>query len=222
MAGDALGGGVEHEVDAVVERALHRGRGERRVDELVGPCDGGERVEVHERQRRVGRRLRQDDLGLAGPHRGGERGGVGAVDERDVDPEARQVEGEQRVGDGEHLAGGHDVVARGAQAEQHAGHRGHPRRGGQRRLRPLQLGDGLLELAHRRAAEPRVEPVGPRAGDHRRVLGDGVDLVGRAREEGRRQRARHRAAAGRDRGGLDVGDGIAVRHGGAPGRRGTR
>ena len=56
---------------------------------------------------------------LPGSDGGGDGVGVGAVDERDVDAEARQVHHQQAVGDREDLPGGDDVVARRAQAHEH-------------------------------------------------------------------------------------------------------
>ena len=56
VAGDALGGGVQHEVDAVVERSLHHRPGEGRVDDR----DRAPRS----RRRRRGRRA--TSAGLAG------------------------------------------------------------------------------------------------------------------------------------------------------------
>ena len=50
VAGDALGGRVDHEVDAVVERALPERRGEGRVDHGDRARDGAELVEVDQRR----------------------------------------------------------------------------------------------------------------------------------------------------------------------------
>ena len=84
---------------------------------VMGPGMAATACEVHEGERGVGRRLHEDQLRATGDDRGGDRIDVRPVDERDVDAEARQVHGEQRVGHREDLAGGHDVVALGAQAE---------------------------------------------------------------------------------------------------------
>ncbi len=108
----ALGRGVEHQVDAVVERTLHRGAGEGGVDDRDGSADRTDRVEIDERQGGVGRRLHEDDLRLARADGGRDGIDVRSVDEGDIDAEAGQVHHHQPVRDREDLPGGHDVVAR--------------------------------------------------------------------------------------------------------------
>ena len=57
VAADRLGGRVDDQVDAVVERALAERRGEGRVDHLHRPGDRAEPVEVDQVEPRVGRGL---------------------------------------------------------------------------------------------------------------------------------------------------------------------
>ena len=80
-----------------------------------------------------------------GSHRGRERAGLGAVDERDVDAEAGAGRLEQQLGPGIQLPLGDDVIARRAQAEHDRADRSHARRERSRRLRPFELGDRVLE-----------------------------------------------------------------------------
>ena len=162
VAGDALGGRVEHEVDAVVERLLHDRRGE-------GGVDHGDRA-LRWRRARRGRPASSRGLAgvsantsmvLPGTHRRGERAGLGAVDERDVDAEARTGALQQQLGARVDLALGDDVVARRAEAEHHRGHRAHARR---RRpappRRPRASATASSKPLHRRVAVAAVEAVG--------------------------------------------------------------
>ena len=121
VAGHALGGRVQDEVDAVLERALDERPGEGRVDHLERARDGADRVEVDELRAAgwpASRRRRRTVL--PGHDGGGDGVGVGAVDERDVDAEAGQHGLEEQLVDGEELALGDDVVALRAQGEHDA------------------------------------------------------------------------------------------------------
>jgi hypothetical protein len=70
VAAEVLRRRVHHGVGAELERALDRGRGERVVDDDLGPALHGvdDRLDVHDVQQWVRRRLDPDDGGL-GPDR---------------------------------------------------------------------------------------------------------------------------------------------------------
>ena len=123
--------------------------------------------------------------------------GTRAVDERDLDAEplARALEERERAG--VQLAGGDDVVARRAEREHGRGERAHPR--GERhrvdlvgQAGTLELGDRLLERAHRRVGVATVELVGP----HARGAAVRVVEAGRLPHARRPQRRSERRAAG--------------------------
>ena len=92
---DELGGGVHHDVGAVLQRALVQRREERvvRRDHRTDGVGGvGDLADVGDPQERVGRRLDPDKGG--GPvERGAERGIVVEVDEVDLEP---ALPGEER------------------------------------------------------------------------------------------------------------------------------
>ena len=72
VAAQVLGGAVDHQVDAPVDRLLAVGRGEGVVDDGQRACraaDVGERAQVHDVEQRVGRRLDPDHAGV-GANRG--------------------------------------------------------------------------------------------------------------------------------------------------------
>ncbi len=139
VAGDALRGRVQRDVDAVVERALAERRGERRVDDRERPLDRAELVEVGEFEARVRRGLGEHEHRAARLDGSGERAGFGDVDVRDVDPEplARALQERQRAG--VQLALGDDVAAARTQREHRGGERAHAGGEGQRRPRRLRV-----------------------------------------------------------------------------------
>ena len=99
----------------------HERRGEGRVDHRDRAGDGAELVEVDEVEAAGWPASRPTRASvLPGPDGGGERAGLGAVDERDVDAEAGAHGLQQQLGAGVELALGDDVVAGRAEAEDHA------------------------------------------------------------------------------------------------------
>ena len=143
---------------------------------------------------------------LPGPHRRGERAGLGAVDEGDVDAEARAHRLEQQLGAGVELALGDDVVAGRAQAEHHRADRPHARGERPGRLGALELGDGLLEAARRWGCRSgcrsgRRRPRSPCAGPRRR---SGVTNVVRGPQDRGERRCRCRPGPARMATGLGV------------------
>jgi len=144
MAGEVLRRGVDDEVDAVLERALEQGSGEGVVDHDVGAGfvgGSGDRRDVGDLERRVGRRLQphQCSVGARGDH----GLGVGDVDELDPHPTARLEVGELHDRAGVAVARGDDLGARSDEVE-HGGDRGQTGREGQAAT-ALQGTQGLLE-----------------------------------------------------------------------------
>ena len=105
------------EVDTVGQRLLAEWRGERRVDHRERARDRTELVEVDQLEARIRRGLGEHEHRAAGPHGGGERAGLGAVDQRDVDAHARARALQEGERAGVELALGDDVVAGRAQGE---------------------------------------------------------------------------------------------------------
>ena len=184
---------------------------------VIGSGDGAHLVEVHQVEPGVGRGLGQHQGGLAGTHGAGQGTGLGAVDEGDLDPEARAGGLQQQLGTGVELALGHDVVALGAQAEHHRRDRPHARGEGPGALGPFQIGDGVLEPAHRRVAVAAVEPIGTGHGGHPPTLLDGRGDEGGGGPQDRCQRRVVVGPSGPDGAGLGVQRALGV---GATGRAG--
>ena len=197
VTAEVLGGAVDDDVGAVVERAAQvrareRGVHDQREPGLVG--DVGERFEVRDRARRVGDDLGVEQLRAAGDDRGRERLGIVGGDERRLDVQAPQRDVQQRERAAVERAGRDHVVARVAQLREQQRLR---RLAAARRHRAdpaLEARDPLLERRDRRIAEPRVDvPVllqGEQVGRVRGVLeherrrlvdGDGARPGGRVR-----------------------------------------
>ena len=119
--------------------------------------------------RRVGGRLGVDHPRV-GPHRAGERLGVGLIDLRHLDAVARQGGGHLREGRGVVGELGHHVVPGPQVGHQRDGHRGHPRADRQRRLGALQIGQHRLHLLGVGRGQPPIEHRRGDAGGHRRAL----------------------------------------------------
>ncbi len=216
VAGDALRGRVQGDVDAVVERALAERRGERRVDERERSLDRAEFVEVGEFEARVRRGLGEHEHRAARLDGGGERAGFGDVDVRDIDPEplARALEERQRAG--VQLALGDDVAAARTQREHRRGERPHARGEGQCVLGAFEFGDRALERTHRGVGVAAVEvAVADRRGAAVGVV-EALRLPRARCPQGGGERGAARAPAGGDRRclGCDIGSvhGIVVRH----------
>src|SRR5690606_13341242 len=114
MAVEVLGGGVQHQVGAVLEGTLQDRRGEGVVDHEQQPVpagDGRNRLDVDDFQRRVGRRLDPEHAGLR-CDRGLDGGGVGQVDEAEVQARAAPADAfEQAVAATVEVVHGDHVVA---------------------------------------------------------------------------------------------------------------
>lgn len=173
MAAEVLGGAVQDEPGALLDRALQDGRGEGVVREQRDRAAGvGEGPKVEFGEGRIGRRLDQDQAR------------VGAQRVRDayrVDPGdlgAEQPGGEEMVAAAVQGSYGDDVAQahRGADQE-HGGQCGHAAGEGDRALGAFEAGEGGLEAGDGRVAEPSVDRRALRLGA---VRGEGVDAGGLA------------------------------------------
>ena len=127
----------------------------------------GDRGDVDQLERRVGRRFEQHQA-----RRPRERSGpgveVGAVDQDHLDPEARQDLGQDVVAGAEQQARCDHAITGAQLAHQGGVHRGHAGRRGGRFLGALEQRQALLEHAHGRIGDARIgvarRPVGEAVG----------------------------------------------------------
>ena len=177
---------------------------QRRVDHRDRPAQRPDLVEVDDVDARIGRRLGDHEHRATRTDGLGERSGPGAVDEGDVDPEARTHTRQQLHRAAVELLLGDDVVAGRAQAEHHRRHRAHSRRKGASGLGPLEVGDGLLERCHGRVAVAAVEARGLRAVRHPAALVERRHHERGGRHQRRSERRVVGVASGRDGSGLGL------------------
>ena len=147
MAADELGGGVDDDVGAPLERAGEVGGGEGVVDhdrdaELL--ADLGDLLEGEDVDQRVAEGLAVEDLGV-GADGAAEVLRVGGVDEGDVDAEAGEGVDELVVGAAVEGGGRDDVIAGADEGEDGLGLGGVTGGGGQGADAAFQVGDALLE-----------------------------------------------------------------------------
>ena len=113
LAVDVLGGGVDDDVGAEFEGMLKQGCREDIVD---GDDDAGrmrdirDRGDVDEIQQRIGRRLEEEHLRIRAQGIGPGLG-VAAIDQGELDAEARTQDFDDVAARAEHGAGGDDVIA---------------------------------------------------------------------------------------------------------------
>ena len=148
MAAEALGGRVQAQIHAVVQRPGDGGWGEGGVYRGQWATDGAQLLQVDQVEAGVGRGLGKHQHGPARSHCGLERSRFGAVHEGHINPEAGTHRLEQELGAGVKLALSHDVVASRTQAQDHAAHRAHARRKGPGCPGAFEGGHGLLEGRH--------------------------------------------------------------------------
>ena len=171
VAAEILGGRMQHQVDAVLDRALEDRRSPAVVDHRDDAGGAG--------QRRQPRQV----LGLEHPagrafeieqprpgQRPGDRVGVAAIDELDGDAEARQHLQHHPVGVGIDMAHAQDAVAAAAQAEDGRADRPHAAGEATRRLGALQRRELALELGGRGIVDPRIDRVRALAAEARTQL----------------------------------------------------
>ncbi len=149
-----LGGGIDHDVGAEVERALVERGGEYVIDDNAGA--GGvrhlaNRGDIDQVEHRVRRALQE--------HRVGRRRQrrlpfvqLGAVDEHGLDAPARQDLIDDEMARAEQGARGDHPVAGVELADQRGEHRRHAGGRGVARLGALEFGQPLLEHGDRRVA----------------------------------------------------------------------
>ena len=159
MPAEELGGRVDHDVGAVLDRAQQvRGsqRGVHDQRQAGGVRDLGQALEVGDVAGRVGDDLGVDGLGVLADRRG-EVGRVGGVDERGLDAEAAQ--GHVELGDGSavELGGRDNVVARAGQRREGDELGCHAGAGGDGADAALERGDAFLEGRNGRVADARVD-----------------------------------------------------------------
>ncbi len=158
LAVDVLGRRVDDDVGAVRERPLQERRREdvvddgQRADLAAELGDGGD---VDEVERRVGRRLEEERLGV-GAHGLAPGLEVAAVDQGRGDAEARTERLDDVAAGAEHGAGGDDVVAGLEEGKERGGDGGHAGRGRARDLGALEQAKALLEHGDGGIAEAGV------------------------------------------------------------------
>ena len=187
VTAEVLRRAVQHQRGSVVGGVLQHGRGEGVVDEHRHVTGGrGDRADVDELERRVGRGLEDHEAGV-GAHGTGHLLGraVGRLD-------AQHPGGQQVVGPAVQRTYGDDVATapRSQRRKDGRGHRRHPGGVRHRCVGALQVGERLLEAGDRGVPEPLVDHAAVArvaAGRHRLVrLPAGVDArqrVGRGQVE---------------------------------------
>jgi hypothetical protein len=127
VSGQVLGGGVDHEIGAVLERA-EQCRPEERVvgdeQQVVAPGDRRHGIEIGHPQARVGRGL-EEQRARRRPGRGFDGREIGHVDRRDTQAASREVVLQEDLGDREQLVADDDVIARAEVGEERGRDRGH-------------------------------------------------------------------------------------------------
>ena len=184
--------GVDDDVGAVLERAAQPRRRQRVVDDQRNARrvrDLRDRGQVRDVELRVAERLDVERLRL-GPDRRREVARIVAVDERRLDAELRERDGELRIGPAVERPRSDDVVAGAAQREQRDRLRRHAGRRRERRAAALERGDALLERRHRRVGDARVHVA------ERLQVEQARRVVGAVEDERRRLVDRQRARAG--------------------------
>ena len=152
-----LGGRVDHQLHAVVQRSHTEWRGQRGIDRRDRALDRTEFVEVDQIEQRIGRGLGEHEHGAARNHRLRERAWFGAVDECDVDSETRTHSGEQLSRSAVRLLLCHDVITFAAQAEHDTGESTHARGERSRRLGTFEFGHRVFERVDGGIAVTAVE-----------------------------------------------------------------
>ena len=138
--------------------------------------------------------------------------GVGAVDERHVDAEARARALQEQLGARVDVALGDDVVAGRAERHDRRGDRAHAGRERKRGLRVLERGDRVFERLHRRVRVAGVEALGARHGRHPARFVEARRDERARRPQRRRERGVRFVAARPDRDGVGPGWLVFSRH----------
>ena len=189
VARDELGQAVHHDGRSVLERAHHRGRRQRGIDDEVDAACGerrGDRLQVDHAQEGIRERLDEDGARVR-PERSQQEGGIGGIDEDGVDAEPAPLVVEKCRGGAVEIARGHDVVARGEEPEEERRGRAHARRAGDGGLGSFEARHEVLEHGMVGGSVAAVDEAGclplPDRLDRVHVLEDvHVGLVDRRRE----------------------------------------
>ena len=159
VAAQVLGGGMDDDVGAVLDRPAEVWRSERVVDDqrhagTMGDVrDGGK---VDDVKLRIADRLRVDRFGI-GLQRPAEALRLVRIDEGGFDPEIGKGHRELRIRAAVERSCGDDVIALPGERQQRRGLRRHAGRGSERRAPAFERGDALLERTDRGVGNPRVD-----------------------------------------------------------------
>ena len=149
---------MKDQIRAVIERAQEVGGGERGIEKQRQPglvCDLGDCGDVQHVETGVAEGLAEHEPCL-GPDGGAKRARVPGVDERCLDPEARQRVGQQVVRATVERGRRDNVLAGADDGHDRKVHRGLPAGGGDRSHSALQRRDSLLENGGGRIGDARV------------------------------------------------------------------
>ena len=160
VAAQIFGGRMENDVAAHVQRLLQIGRGKsvvyagQRARRLGFGCQRGD---VHQPQKRVGRRFQPHKLHvLIFRQRAVEVGGVGQIGKYDVHPPRRVNFGQQIVAAAVDVADGDDGVARPQKSAEHAVYARHAAAEGKACRTVFQRGHRVFQHLARRIAQTGV------------------------------------------------------------------
>ena len=157
------------------ERPLQDRSRERRIDgDRHRARLAHDRFDVDQRERRVARRLDEDERGV------GAQGCRDLVDADEARFDAEETRGQQVVGAAVERAHGDDVAALRAGREENGGDRRHAAAESHRLLGPLEERETLLEARHGRIVQAAVDRRRRRGGPG----GEGVERPGRLVEVG--------------------------------------
>ena len=159
LAVDVLGGRIDDDVGAHLQRPLQHRRGEHVVDDEAGAGPMGQLRDpgqVDDLQGRVGRRF-QEHAGRLAAERRFPLAEVGAIDELRLDAVAGQQLGDDVVARPEQGARRHHAVAGLQSGEQGGEHRGHAARRGPALRGPFEEGQPLLEHGNGGVGVARID-----------------------------------------------------------------
>ena len=156
---DMLGGGIDDDMRAELERLLLQRRRKDIVDDKARADRIGElghEGDVDHLERRIGRALQEEQLGVR-PHRLFPFLRLGAVDQRRLDTVFRHQRLDHPAARAEQRARRHDVIAGPCRAQQRCRDRRHAGRRGARILGAFQRAHALLEHVDGRVGVARID-----------------------------------------------------------------
>lgn len=179
VSADVFRGGVHDEIDAVIERPLENGRRERRVagsHDVAGPGERGDRGEIGDLERGVGRRFDPDET-RGGANSSLDGGEVGEIDGRRFESGFGEDFAEKFADAVVDLVGDDEVIARLERLEDGVD-RGHAAREAKSLSATLEIGEAFfqgLAIGIILAAVFEAERIGGRG----RALEGGGEMNGR-------------------------------------------